>query len=461
LISDQKNSANTKFMRPYLRLSKYFSEEFVELSIELLFLVRDYGVSKTNDVIKSPENTVTFLYAIHDGWKIAQKKIANALIDALRSLEELKRQRKENRGRWKSEQYSENDRAIYVANLQINVLRRMLDIILWTIFACEQSTLRRFYISGGENNLSIANINEAMQVADDINVDEGTIAICTDMLSQVHVGDLLVRSFSPSKTYFVELKSGEKNVAFSQAAKFAVDSQCEHFEKIFTSNLNSADRKHFERAKRQFSRANTISQTVQNEKGLDPNTGAQVYILPLNEPPRYWTSVIVDCYEQLTPEKRWAIHTVEGCVHVGVYSDQPSAIAFGLWMQTIKCECPIYNLMDSFNIPSCRPLGAMNIPSELVRKIFSGEVLVILCLDLVRLMEITNSMKEGYLTLASKRDSAEARKNHYSSVEYKGQIIQTNSREGAGYLGMGMVERILFDQHSPVQLMHHHIATHV
>jgi hypothetical protein len=337
----------------------------------------------------------------------------------------------------------------------------MLDVILWTIFACEQSTLRRFYVAGGENNLSVVNIEEAMQAAEELNIESGTMAVCTDMLSQVHIGDLLVQSTEPYKTYFVELKSGKKNVAFSKAAQFAVESQCEHFERMFKADLSVVDRDHFQRAKNQFTRAKIVSDTIQNEKGVDPNTGAEVNISLLNEAPVYWSSAIVECYEALNPQKKWAIRTIEGCVHIGVYSDQRSAFAFGFWMQSIKCESPVYNLMDSFIIPSSRPLGAMDLPSELARKILTGEVLIILCLDLLKLMEIANSIKEGYLTLASKRDSAEARKNNYSSLEYKGRLIQTNSSEGPGYLGMGMVERILFDQHSPVQLLKHHIATRI
>jgi hypothetical protein len=114
-------------MRPYLRLVKYLPDEFVELCIELLFLVREYGISKVVPTRENPAEFPEFLAHVHDGWKEAQTRIAQHLTSFLTELNYFTRLEKEHRAtRNKTGQISarQEQRRIHI---QIRVLRRILD----------------------------------------------------------------------------------------------------------------------------------------------------------------------------------------------------------------------------------------------------------------------------------------------------------------------------------------------
>jgi hypothetical protein len=66
------------------------------------------------------------------------------------------------------------------------------------------------------------------------------------------------------------------------------------------------------------------------------------------------------------------------------------ASMFTFWMNSIKCESPIVNLMWSFRMPATRPLGATHLPHDLRLKIFRGEIIVVMSFDVEKLMAIAN-----------------------------------------------------------------------
>lgn len=454
-ISDEERSA---FLRPYLRLAKYLPEDFIDLCEKLLFLVREYGIAKLKPDLDNPKERLKFLQYVHDGWKDAQTQIATHLVELLNEQAKIATLAKAYRktGDRKGQASVRSD--LHRVKLQIAVLRRTLDVVLWTIFKDEQSTLRRLFIKDGQNNFSIKNIDDAMPFANEINKNPNLIAVSTDILSLVHLGDFIVKDVTDNSIKFIELKSGEKNIKISKAAEFSAKSGCEEFDRGVRAGLNKVDVEHFDRAKRQAERGIAITDTIKNEEGVDQNTGDIIKIHTLGEPLELWTEKIVKCYEELNEKKKWAIDTIEGCIHIGVYSAQEAAMAFGLWMMSMECKSTIYNLLDSYSIPSARPFGATDFPIDLLNKIFRGEVLVVICVNVLELMALGNSLSPGFLTFASKRDSAEARKT-YAPLEYQGRCVQINSAEGKGILGMGSIERMVFDQHCPAQLLRQYIRT--
>lgn len=447
-------------LRPFLPLGKYLSADFMKVAEELLFLVSAYGMSKTPTEPKSREQFFEFSANVHDGWKQAQRRVADILIDALNRRDVATANEKEQHRLRSKEGQLAAKRAASLIRTEINVLRRILDTVLWTIFAGEHSTLRRLFVVGGNANLSAKNILDAMPIAERINASPQQMALCTDMLSIVHVGDLLVANRETGKVEFVELKAGDKNYEISKSAEFAVKSGCELFERLATAEFDKTDVKHYERAKRQTKRNQTIVTTIRNEGGVDHNTGLEVSISPMNGAPEFWSNAIVDCFEQMSESKTWAIATIEDCVHVGVYSDQAMAFAgFKSWMATIKCESSIFNLTDSFRDPWMRPLGATDLPFELMKKVFRGDILVIICLDIVRMIEVANKMRTGYLDLASGHDAAKVRAKGVPLLQYKERFVRAKVGAVTSFVGQGMRDRVVFDQHLPSQLLAHHIVT--
>lgn len=448
--------------RPFLPLGKYFSEAFLRIALELHHLVSEYGIQNTPAQPETTEEFLAFVARVHDGWKEAQRRIATLLTERLvrrsevAKLEQQCRRLKDKVGQRAAQLQLQQ------LGLEIVILRRTLDVILWTIFAGEHSTLRRLFVQGGQHNLSAQNIADAMPTAEHFNNVPEVIALCTDMLSVVHVGDLLIANRETGEIRFAELKSGEKNFAIAAVAEFAVQSKCAYFEDLATAEFDETDKKHYTRVKRQAQRNETIVETIRNEGGSDPSTGAQVRIHPTEEPTEIWTDVITACYEQLTETKSWAIDVVDGCLYVGVYSSQKMAfVGFQAWMTREKCESQIYNLTDSFFDPGTRPLGATLLPFQLREKVLRGEVLVIMCLDIVKMIKLANHMRPGYMRLATRKETAKIQQKHpIGDFTFKGLLVKTNEGSGQSmFLGGGFRDRILFDQHRPVQLIAQNIRS--
>jgi hypothetical protein len=441
--------------RPFVRPGKFLSSEFMATAEELLFLVSFYGKSKITSAPTSKEEFKLFCSHVHDGWKQAQSRIAELLTDAIVRQEEAKANKKrQHQQRSKSGQLEAKRKAQEI-DLEILFLRRMLDVILWTILNGEHSTLRRLFVVDGNNSLSAKNIEQGMQAATEINANPLSIAICSDMLSMVHIGDLVVLDVEAGELKLVELKSGEKNYVISKAAEFAVESECLAFENFFTADFNEKDAKHYERAKRQVKRNKAVVATIQAESGIDQNTGAHIRINSMQMPPDFWSKAIVKCYEQLNEEKKWAITTIDECVHVGVYSDPQFAFGgFNAWMMALKCKSPIFNLMDSFKNPWVRPLGAMMLPFDLLKKILHGDILVIICLDIQAMIEAVNERQPEFLRLISMRETAKQRQWKYETLELNGQGVQASLGDLQMNIGSGFRDRVVFDQHSPMQLLY-------
>ena len=300
---------------------------------------------------------------------------------------------------------------------------------------------------------------KGFRVADDFNVNPLVMAISTDMLSFVHVGDLIVVDAEAGTRQFVELKSGNKNIEIATAAEFAIRSDCQKFEQMATADFDEADRKHYERVKRQVKRYNTIMATIRNEGGIDPNTGDQVVIYSSPEPRAFWADRIEACYQSLSDEKKWAIDVIDDCVYLGVYSDQYSAfVGFQSWMRIERCESRIHNLTDSFHDPGVRPLGASFLSMELRKEVMRGDILVIMCLDIARFIELGNSMQPGFMRLATKAESSKAPAHRFGSLTLNGCHVVATIGGEEQILGLGTRDRILFDQQRPRQLLAQHLA---
>jgi hypothetical protein len=225
------------------------------------------------------------------------------------------------------------------------------------------------------------------------------------------------------------------------------------------AGFDDTDRKHYERVKRQVVRNETIVETIRNEGGTDPNTGNKVVIHATEEPPAFWSERIMRCYEKLGDGKTWAIDTIDECVFLGVYSDQQIAfVGFQAWMRKMQCDSQIFNLTDSFHNPGVRPLGATFLSLELQQKVLRGEILVIMCLDILKMIELANRMKPDFVRLATKAESARMRNKRVGNFTLDGRYVQARVGDDVMYLGGGFRDRILFDQHRPGQLLTHHLA---
>jgi hypothetical protein len=141
-----------------------------------------------------------------------------------------------------------------------------------------------------------------------------------------------------------------------------------------------------------------------------------------------------------------------------VYSDQATAfVGFQAWMKVQHCESRIYNLDDSFRRPSVRPLGATFLSLELRQKILRGDIIVIICLDIQKFIELGNSMSPGLMRLSTPEES-KARDHRMSYVTLQGRHVVITLDGQVEFAGAGMLDRIIFDQQSPSQIQAQRLA---
>lgn len=446
-----------KLMRPYMRLAKALGDDFMKTVERWHHLVSQYGYESVPAPPSTRAEFEVFYGHCHAGWKLAQQEIAEFLIAELPRLAEAKADEKRQHAARDPAARSNAKAARQLVEGRIAVARRMLDVALWTIMSGDHSTLRRLLVKGGQHSLSVANIKDAMGTADELNKDPMTIALCCDMLSLVHVGDLVVRDARSGSTTFMELKLGDKNAALAQAADLAVKTQCQAFESFATSSLDAKDLQHFARAKRQAQRNNAIINILENEGGDDPFTGGLVQIQRV-PPAQTWAHRVAAAAQALTSERQWAFAVIEDCVYLGIYTDPRMAfVGFQGWLSGRKCTSPVVNFLDSFRNPAVRPLGAANMSYELRLKVLRGEVLVMLCLDVHKLIELGNKMQPGYMRLGTRADGERARSSNLRDFDLDGRPIICTVNDQEIVLGAGTRDRILFDFHSPSQLLRNYL----
>jgi len=442
----QKKQAIPEDFRPYVPLGLYLSDEFKKFVTELLFLIREYGISKHPAAPENHQDWLNFSGFVHEGWKQAQSLIAKKILENLTSVEKLT----------KDIPLGNEQNEIRRLNLEIKILRRMQDSIAWSVLLNEHSTIRRLSVKGGEHNFSAANIADALPIVDEYNSVASNMAILTDLTTFVHNGDVLLFDAEKGAKYFIELKSGEKNHLLTEMAQFAVESECPKFNAHVTSALPPKDFKQFERVKRQYGRAKTVTETINNEMGSDPNTGAKVSITTVPTEFEGYQDKIVRCCGELGPDKIWAIDSVDDCLFLGAYAQADMAyVGFNPWMDLIKCTSPVYNLTDTFADPSVKPFASLNLPLEILTKILKSEVCVVLSLDLNKFIFVGNKLFPNMFSLGGAKESRKAFQQPLHLAECDGRIIKATAGGQTITMGTGIIERIIYDFQSPVNAIMH------
>lgn len=67
MSQDDSTEINPRLWRPFLRLGEYLPKEFLVIAEEWLFLVREYGASKSESRPATKEQFLEFAAHVHDG----------------------------------------------------------------------------------------------------------------------------------------------------------------------------------------------------------------------------------------------------------------------------------------------------------------------------------------------------------------------------------------------------------
>lgn len=447
IVSKDNNDEMYQKFRPFINLWERRSSEFHELIKTLMVLIRHGDNDESRHMGAEPlENFKRVL----SGWKKAQKIIADELVIRLSRVEELEKEKKLAHSNKDYEIKKKCIRDIKGIKSEITILRRCIDSIVWTILRNEHSSIRRLPINGNPDNLSEFNIHDSMTVANEINTDPMAMAVITDMTTFVHAGDLI--ALIPHQGIaLIEIKSGQKNIDFSKAAKFSVLNECPHFDDIYTKDFDKKDMKHYQRTKRQFKRAQNIIQAINTGIGFDNFHQSSVRIQDRNFQPDFYTDKIIDLWYKIYNGKSWAITEINECLFLGAYSDSYMGFCgFNGWMDVSNISGTVFNILDSFSDALARPFFSLNLPDKLILDIINGKFIVVLCLDHKRFAERANKKYPGL----------------YSILDFPPTIIDTNKMLSVGgkgiassvdgtvsFIANGYETRIIFDQHYPDSLI--------
>lgn len=435
--------------KPFISIGKSFDDDFTNLLEELFFLIRNYGLDKVGIGLAKQEFE-TFAAAVHEGWKKAQILIIDAIIDKKNKIISLDKLKKEHHRRKEKDEKTKCINLIEKNEMEIFILRRFIDSLVWIIFNNEHSSIRRLPLQDKLDNLTLKVIEDSIETLNEINSDPLTIAVLTDLTTFVHTGDIITLDLNKGIS-IIELKSGDKNLEFCEAANFSINSECEYFDENFLAGKSITDTKHYNRTKNQLIHLKDVSKLLNNGEGYDHYAKSQAKIIDKNYIPEFFNENIVDSWRNISLGKNWDIHVIDSCIYVGVYRDSDMGfVGFNTWMDSTNFKGTVYNLTDSFKFIFSRPLINTNLPDELIIDVIKGNVIVVLCLDHSKFYKLGNDLHPGLFKLKN-ITKKELLSGHGITTDGKG--IYSEKEGFEIFIGTGFITRMIFDFQRPKNIV--------
>ncbi|WP_414057482.1 hypothetical protein [Pantoea dispersa] len=438
-------------LRPFMKFWTLFSPEFIGQMQKITRLIRGdeaelARLNQEGDMMAGYEACVS-------RWKTAHKHIALSIVVRLDETRELEAKKKVHHRNREKTQKDECIASIELKKLEIRVLRRTADALIWGMLGDEASSVRRLPIKADLDNLSKANIIDSLIAADELNRDPHRLAVVSDMSTFVHVGDLVTFSLQHG-FQLVEVKSGIKNIELYQAAEFGYTSGCPHFEENFLKDKPAKDAQQFNRIKNQMIRAGNALEAIYTGKGYDNLMQSPVVIEDNDYQADFFSENIIKLAEEIKAGKTWAIDVIDECVYVGVYPEtQFGFVGFNAWVNGMGVKGNITNINKSFFDSLSRPFLSINLPTDLLMDIMAGKLLIVMCFDHEKFFERANARYPGLFTLEEFPENTE-RHTHADNTLHVGSKGIASLVEGrVSFVGIGFETRILFDLQRPDNLI--------
>ncbi|QMV54207.1 hypothetical protein [Ewingella americana] len=431
-------------MRRFESIWKLVSPEFPLLFKRIMFHIIPSDPKQDSEISdkKSYQKIVEDLFK---DWKMAQTLLVESILERLSLIKALETQKNEHHRNKQGDKKKECINKIIIINNELRMLRRCVDALVWLIFDCEHSSIRRLPLKDGIDNISAKNINETMLAVNEMNKNPLSIALACDLTTFVHVGDVILRNSDGIE--IIELKSGEKNIKISQAAAFSLETQCPVFEENYMHDMNATDKKHYFRAKKQQQRLSSVVNVIETGQGYDNYHDKNIIIDDRNYQPEFFHKYIIQSWNKLCSGKNWDIHHVDDCLYIGVYRDYFLGFAgFNAWMDGTGFKGKIFNINDSFIHVIERPLLCLGLPLALLEEIIDSKLTIVLCLDYKKFVQVGNSMFPGLFKYgALDTDLVELA----DLFNFDGNAVYSMSNGVKRYMGTGMESRIIFDFQYP------------
>lgn len=433
---------------PFMKFWTIFSPEFIAHMQSITLLIRGDEAELAR---LEQEGDMTAGYeACVSRWKTAHKHIALSIVVKLDDVKQLEAKKKEHHRQRQKTLKDECIASIELIKLEIRVLRRTADALIWGMLGNEASSVRRLPIKSELDNISKENIIVSLIAADELNKDPHQLAVVSDMSTFVHVGDLVTVSLQDG-FQLVEVKTGAKNMELYEAAESAFTSGCTQFEKYILEGKPPKDIQQFNRIKNQMIRASNALEAIYTGEGYDNLMQSPVIIEDRNYQAEFFSTNIIKLAEEVKSGKKWAIDVIDECVLVGVYPEsQMGFVGFNTWIDGSGFKGRITNINESFFDTLSRPFLCLNLPTDLLMDIMAGKLLIVMCFDHEKFFERANSRYPGLFIL---EEYPEKYAHPLETLQVGSKSIASLVDGVISFAGNGVETRIIFDLHRPDNLI--------
>lgn len=435
---------------------KYTIERYHQDVIELTCLVGEYGIKQITPNLEDKNDVHNFLIEVHNGWKIAQKKIKDISLEIYEEIKSIELKIKGNSKNGSIDK-KHHKNCIKILFYRLKSLLKMIDAIIWTIFCRKEHKLRRLYSGKDQLHLNRKNIEELFLVIDEINSHDSQVAIAFDLSTFAHIGDYVHLNLDDGSCNIVELKSGERNLKILSAMENLATHGC--LRKFFSDAevKSEKDTEQVKRIIRQKERALNFMNIIKNDEGEDYSTGMNIRLSKEEIEVESYTSKIEQMFSQLNEQKTWTISTIDACLFLGMYHKDcvmPPHGIFSKWMELIGVKSEVVDYRSVFMVNMCYPPLAHFIPLEFTQKIYLEEVFFLMCLDCSLLIKCAKEIGIN-MYLGEKKESrrliSQQKNAHF--VKVNGRVIHLETKNGIMTLSDGVLTKIYYSFLSPLSLM--------
>ncbi len=392
-----------------------------------------------------------FYVVCHDGFKIAQKLIIEEIMQYQTFLRDSTIELKEYRRQQNKEKEESSQIKIRIIEQRLYNFSHIADGIAWLLIGGQIHIVRRLYIQEKSSKyLDSSNIEHAIKVAEKINENPNDFALISDLTGFIQIGDLLVRHNNFIE--IIELKEGKINHEIKQFFESIEKTEKKITEEDLEKKFDTTTIKQIKRMQRQKERAFNATNIINNDKGQDPVTGANIIIGTPNISTEYYHKELSKLYDDLK-NKIWAYTVIDRCLHIGMYRDEGIRMAPFIIKQLLKEETMNYIVIDWLSITHnlSEPLFCKPFPPEFIIDILTGKIKIIIGLNIDMLIYSFNvlGLKTKWLTEKETMKNKQSENRKEIFICNKRGIVSTLSNGQDLIISGGIISKILYDSIKP------------
>lgn len=421
---------------------------------ELMYYFRTYGYEQylKNGQSMDNINSNELLRTTYDGYKILQDKV----IEYLKVEKQIEKDLDQKFNLYRKEKNEMLLTKIRIEidfnRLRIKVYRHFIDSIIWVLFGGRRELIARFTTESDTNfNMDDAGFLSSLEYVRDINKDPLKITILTDISINVHIGDVII--LSQEERQVVEVKSGKQNMIAQELFNFYEVNELDPKTRI--ANIDDKKFKtQMERMQNQKEKMSKLVNLLETGKGKHPVKDIQtVTIHDSFYEEETFHNIILKLYSE-SKDKKWAYDCIEGMVHIGVYRKD---WRFKKGFETLtkaNNNYQVYDIRKCMDILA-EPLFCKPFPDEMIMDILTGEIIILLGIDYDAFIHWYNEFSDTPLRWSTKKELSKIRDD--KTIDISGIVIRENQAiihqltdNLTGFIGYGLVFRILLDHNKPL-----------